>query len=341
MAQAATTPYSVVYSSDNPIPEIAKNVRPAVVQVINIIETWNPKDGPISEDQAFGSGVYFDARGYVVTNYHVVEGADLIDVKLLNGERLPASLVGYDDGTDIAVLKVEGEIDAAPVPFGDSDQLAIGDLAIAIGNPGADAVLFGTVTAGIISGINRADIDAGNFTRSVSVIQTDAAINTGNSGGALLNAKGELIGIPTLKIMYDSTTVFEGLGFAIPINTIKPLIAQLIDTGRVVRPRMGIVVEDFDGPEEPLAKYPPIGARIVSVEPGSPAEKSGVLRYDIVTRISGKRVRSIDDLTAEVDRHQAGDELTLEIYRAFDAITGEMLQRAETLTLMVRLELLD
>lgn len=341
VAQATSSPYSVVYSSDNPIPEIAKNVRPAVVQVINILEAWNPRDGRISEDQAFGSGVYFDARGYVITNFHVVEGADRIDVKLLDGDRLPAVLVGYDDGTDIAVLQVEGEIDATPVPFGDSDQLAIGDLAITIGNPGADAVLFGTVTAGIISGINRADIDAGNFTRSVAVIQTDAAINTGNSGGALLNARGELIGIPTLKIMYDSTTVFEGLGFAIPINTIKPLITQLIDTGRVVRPRMGIVVEDFDGPEEPLSKYPPIGARIVSVEPGSPAELGGVLRYDIVTRINDKRVRSINDVTAEVDRHQAGDELTLEIYRAFDPITGEMLQRAETLTITVWLELLD
>ena len=341
VAQAASTPYSVVYSSENPIPEIAKNVRPAVVQVINILESWNPKDGPLSEDQAYGSGVYFDARGYVITNFHVVEGADLIDVKLLSGDRLAATLVGYDDGTDIAVLKVEDRIDAAPVPFGDSDQLAIGDLAVAIGNPGADAVLFGTVTAGIISGINRADIDAGNFTRSVPVIQTDAAINTGNSGGALLNAKGELIGIPTLKIMYDSTTVFEGLGFAIPINTIKPLIAQLIDTGRVVRPRMGIVVEDFDGPDEPLSKFPPIGARIVSVEPGSPADKGGVLRYDIVTRVNDKRVKSINDVTAEVDRHQEGDEVTLEIYRAFDPVTGEMRSKAETLTLVIRLELID
>jgi serine protease Do len=342
VAQAAAgTPYSVVYSSENPIPEIAKNVRPAVVQVINVAESWSQKDGAASEDQAYGSGVYFDARGYVVTNYHVVDGADLIDVKLLNGDRLPATLVGYDDGTDIAVLKVDGKIDAAPVPFGDSDQLQIGDLAIAIGNPGSDTVLFGTVTAGIISALNRADIDAGNFTRSVSVIQTDAAINTGNSGGALLNAKGELIGIPTLKIMYDTTTVFEGLGFAVPVNTIKPLIEQIISTGKVVRPRMGVTVQDFDGPDEALPKYPPAGAQVMNVEPGSPADKAGLKMYDIITAINGVRIKTVDALTGEIDKHQAGESMTLDVYRAYNPDTGELNKKAETLEIKVLLEMIQ
>ena len=341
-ASSAGAPYSVIYSSDNPIPEIATNVRPAVVQVINVLQSWSPQDGSRSEDQAYGSGVYFDEAGYIVTNYHVVDGADLLDIKLLSGERIPAKLVGYDDGTDLAVLKIDQKIDAKPVPFGDSDQLVIGELAIAIGNPGAtDSVLFGTVTAGIISALNRADLDAGNFTRSVSVIQTDAAINTGNSGGALLNAKGELIGIPTLKIMYDSTTVFEGLGFAVPINTVKPLIRQIIETGHVVRPRLGVTVQDFDGPDEPLPKFPPAGVQVMNVEPGSPADRAGVKAYDIVTTINGLRVRTINELTGEIDRHQAGDSMTLEVYRAFNPNTGEMTSKTETLTLTVLLELLN
>ncbi len=343
VAQAASggTPYSVVYSSENPIPEIAKKVRPAVVQVINVVQSWNVKDGAASEDQAYGSGVYFDERGYVVTNYHVVDGADLVDVRLLNGDRMPATLVGYDDGTDIAVLKVDGKIDAAPVPFGDSDQLQIGDLAIAIGNPGSDTVLFGTVTAGIISALNRADIDAGNFSRSVSVIQTDAAINTGNSGGALLNAKGELIGIPTLKIMYDTTTVFEGLGFAVPVNTIRPLIDQIIATGRVVRPRMGVTVQDFDGPDEALPKYPSAGAQVMNVEPGSPADKAGLKMYDIITAINDIRIKSVDALTGEIDKHKAGESMTLSVYRAYDPDTGELEKRAESLQLSVILEMIE
>ncbi len=342
-AQAASgTPHSAIYSSENPIPAIAERVRPAVVQVINVVQSWSQRDGAMSEDQAFGSGVYFDERGYIITNYHVVEGADLIDVKLLGGERIPAALVGYDDGTDIAVLKVEDAIDATPVPFGDSDAIQIGELAIAIGNPGAtDSVLFGTVTAGIISAVNRVDIDAGNFTRSVPVIQTDAAINTGNSGGALLNARGELIGIPTLKIMYDTTTVFEGLGFAVPSNTVEPLIRQIIETGRVVRPRMGVVVQDFDGPDEPLSRFPPAGAQVVSLEPGGPADRAGVRLYDIVTGVNGLRVKTINQLTGEIDRHQAGDQVTLDVYRAYDPDTGEMLRQPESLTVTVRLELID
>jgi serine protease Do len=343
VAQAtAKTPYSVVYSSENPIPQIAADVRPAVVQVINIIKTWYPDAGVRTEDQAFGSGVYFDERGYVVTNYHVIEGADMVDVMLLDGSRLPAQLVGYDDGTDIAVLKVEEKIDARPVPLGDSDTLQIGELAIAIGNPGAtDSVLFGTVTAGIISALDRQDVDAGNFTRGISVIQTDAAINTGNSGGALLNAKGELIGIPTLKIMYDSATVYEGLGFAVPINTIRPLLAQIIQTGKVSRPRMGVTVTDFDGPDEALPKHPPAGVQVMEVEMQGPAGRAGVLRYDIITSINGMRVTRYTQLTGEIDSHQAGDIMALEIYRAYDPLTGTLLIAPQTLSVEVALEIAD
>lgn len=340
--QSAVTPYSAVYSADNPIPQIAANVRPAVVQVINVAQTWNRQTGEKAVDQAYGSGVYIDERGYIVTNYHVVENADQVEVMTLSGERIPAQLVGTDDGTDLAVVKIEKKLDAQPVPLGDSDQLQIGELAIAIGNPGAsESILFGTVTAGIISALDREDVNANNFTRRVSVIQTDAAINSGNSGGALLNARGELIGIPTLKIMYGLGTVYEGLGFAVPINTAKPIIDQLIASGKVARPRLGVTVANFDGPDEPLKNYPPAGVQILGVEVDGPAQKAGVQMYDIVTAIDGLRVKSYSELTQEVDNHDAGEKVKLSIYRCYNPTNGAPLDQAEELELEVALEVVE
>ncbi len=334
-------PYAAIYGAENPIPTIAQRVRPAVVQVINIAQSWSQLEGPRSEDAAYGSGVYIDARGYIVTNYHVVQGADLIDVETLAGERVRCTLVGADDGTDLAVLLAEKPLDAEPVPMGDSDQLQIGELAIAIGNPGgSEAVLFGTVTAGIISALDRENVDSGHFTRRVSVIQTDAAINNGNSGGALLNAKGELIGIPTLKYMYDYDTVFEGLGFAVPISVARPVIEQLIANGKVVRPRLGIVVETLEGPNEPLPKYPPAGARVMTVEPAGAAGVAGVKVYDVITAVDGVRVKGSGELIGEVDRHEAGETVRLSVYRCY-AEDMTLLADPVTLELDVELRLLD
>ena len=346
-AAEETVGYDAVYSSDNPVPEIAANVRPNVVQVITRGKTWDAQTRETQEeDIGSGSGTYIrtaDEGGYIHTNNPVVEQGDSYKIKWLDGTEMDAELVGADNGTDIAVLRFKDPAPegASPVVMGDSDALQIGELAIVIGNPGAgDNVLFGTVTAGIISGLERSDISAGNFTRSVSVIQTDAAINSGNSGGALLNAKGELVGIPTLKMSYSSSSVYEGLGFCVPINTVKDLIDELITTGKVTRPMLGVGVADFDGPDEPMKNYPPCGVIVRQVTDGSSAQEQGVQVGDIITEINGVRVTSYAELTAEIANCKVGDVVTLKVYRYYDE-NGNALSKYEEHTFEVELRALE
>ena len=349
-AADATVGYEAVYSSDNPIPEIAANVRPSVVQVITSAATWDQRSREVStEEIGYGSGTYFRALdegegGYILTNNHVVDEGETYQIEWLDGTIMDATLVGADEGTDIAVLQFnepapEG---ATPVPLGDSDALQIGELAIVIGNPGSGTeVLFGTVTAGIISGLEREGVTAqGSFNRPVSTIQVDAAINTGNSGGALLNAQGELVGIPTLKMTASYTTIYEGLGFCIPINTAKDIIDQLIENGEVVRPRLGVTVVAQDGPDEPMRNYPPAGVRIENVEEGSPADEAGLQTYDIITEINGVRVYTNDDLIAQIDQYAAGDTVELTICRYYSE-NGTRLAQYEVFTANVELEIID
>lgn len=340
--------YDAVYFSDNPIPEIAANVRPSVVQVIESAQTWTSGAGGTSEQEiGYGSGTYIrDAEdgngGYILTNYHVVQDGDSYKIVWLDGTEMSCDLVGYDNGTDIAVLRFTENAPkgAMPIALGDSDSLQIGELAIVIGNPGAaEYVLYGTVTSGIISGLERKEISAGNFTRSVSVIQTDAAINAGNSGGALLNSNGELVGIPTLKLSYSDSSVYEGLGFCVPINSVKELIDEIITTGKVSRPMLGVGVADFEGPDEPTRNYPPAGAIVKQVTAGSSAEEQGILPYDIITEINGTRVTSYADLTAAIDTLKAGDVAELTVYRYYDQ-NGNMLEKYEKLSFSVELRLL-
>jgi serine protease Do len=340
--------YDAVYSTDNPIPEIAANVRPSVVQVIESAQTWAPGTSGTSEQEiGYGSGTYIRAAsgekgGYILTNYHVVEEGDSYKIVWLDGTEMNCELTGYDNGTDIAILRFRDDAptDATPVTMGDSDSLQIGELVIAIGNPGAaDYVLYGTVTSGIVSGLAREEISAGNFTRSVSVIQTDAAINSGNSGGALLNSKGELVGIPTLKISYSDTSVYEGLGFCVPINTVKSLIDEIITTGKVSRPMLGVGVADFDGPDDPTRNYPPAGVIVKQVTEGSSAQEQGILPYDIITEINGTRIKSYAELTAVLDTLKAGDVAQLKAYRYYDQ-NGNMLEKYEEMTFNVELRLL-
>ncbi len=346
----ATVGYEAVYSSDNPVPEIAANVRPSVVQVITSAATWDQRTREVStEEIGYGSGTYFRALdegegGYILTNNHVVDEGETYEIQWLDGTIMDATLVGADDGTDIAVLQFnepapEG---ATPVPLGDSDALQIGELAIVIGNPGSgEEVLFGTVTAGIISGLEREGVSAqGSFNRPVSTIQVDAAINTGNSGGALLNAQGELVGIPTLKMTASYTTIYEGLGFCIPINTAKDIIEQLIENGEVVRPRLGVTVVAQDGPDEPMRNFPPAGVRIENVEEGTPADEAGLQRYDIITEINGVRVYTNDDLIGQIDQYSEGDTVELTICRYYSE-SGTPLAQYEVFTAEVELKIID
>ena len=346
----ATVGYDAVYSSDNPVPEIAANVRPSVVQVITSAATWDQRTREVStEEIGYGSGTYFRALdegegGYILTNNHVVDEGETYQIEWLDGTIMDATLVGADEGTDIAVLQFnepapEG---ATPVPLGDSDALQIGELAIVIGNPGSGTeVLFGTVTAGIISGLEREGVTAqGSFNRPVSTIQVDAALHTGHAGGALLNAQGELVGIPTLKMTASYTTIYEGLGFCIPINTAKDIIEQLIENGEVVRPRLGVTVVAQDGPDEPMRNYPPAGVRIENVEEGSPADEAGLQTYDIITEINGVRVYTNDDLIAQIDQYAAGDTVELTICRYYSE-NGTRLAQYEVFTANVELEIID
>ncbi len=202
-------------------------------------------------------------------------------------------------------------------------------------------MLFGTVTAGIISGLEREGVTAqGSFTRPVSTIQVDAAINTGNSGGALLNAQGELVGIPTIKMTASYTTIYEGLGFCIPINTAKDIIDQLIENGEVVRPRLGVTVTTVDGPDEPMRNYAPAGVQVVTVEEGSPAEAAGLQAYDIITEINGERIYSNDELIAVIDQFSAGDTVELTVCRYYNE-NGTALAEYEELTVEVELQIID
>lgn len=339
--------YDIVYSSNNPIPEIAERVRPAIVQLNTKQESWDPMTRVAKVEEVGGGSACYIRRiegeapgGYMLTNYHVVKDADAYTAVWLDGTQTDLELVGYDDGSDIAVLKFSGEApgDAQPIPMGDSDTLRIGELAIIIGNPGTmDEVFFGSVTAGIISGLEREGVNADNFSHSITTIQTDAPINGGNSGGALLNAKGEMVGIPTLKYM----TIYEGMTFCIPISVVKGFIDQIIDNGSVVRPRMGVTVTSIDGPEEAMRRYPPCGAQIYTVEPGTPADKAGLMEKDVITMANGARIKSSQDMVAAVDRCGEGQPMELTVYRYKYDADGNITGGYEELHVTLQLQIID
>ena len=339
--------YDIIYSSNNPIPEIAERVRPAIVQLNTKQESWDPETRVAKVEEVGGGSACYIRRiegdvpgGYMLTNYHVVKDADAYTALWLDGTQTDLELVGYDDGSDIAVLKFSGEApgDAQPIPMGDSDALRIGELAIIIGNPGTmNEVFFGSVTAGIISGLEREGVNADNFSHSITTIQTDAPINGGNSGGALLNAKGELVGIPTLKYM----TIYEGMTFCIPISVVKGFIDQIIDNGSVVRPRMGVTVTSIDGPEEAMRRFPPCGAQVYSVEPGTPADKAGLMEKDVITMANGARIKSSQDMVAAVDRCGEGQPMELTIYRYKYDADGNVKGGYEELHVTLQLQIID
>ena len=342
--------YDVIYTSANPVPDICERVRPSIVQINTKVEVWDPNTR-VSDvyDEGGGSATYFRDKadgtgGYLLTNYHVVKDCDIYEAIWLDGTAMDCELIGYDNGSDIAVLAFEGPAPggAQPVPMGDSDALRVGELAIIIGNPGDyESVYFGSVTAGIISGLEREDVNAGNFSHSITTIQTDAPINGGNSGGALLNAKGELVGIPTLKMSVGYSTVYEGMSFCIPISVVKDYIDQIIDNGNVVRPRMGVTVMTIDGPDEAMRRYPPCGAEVYSVEAGTPADRAGLQEKDIITEANGVRITSSQDLVRAVDKCGEGEQMELTVYRYNYDLEGNLTGGFEELHLTLELQIID
>src|SRR3954452_8990394 len=267
-----------------------------------------PDEPPPRQALAAGSGVIVDARqGLVITNYHVAENARRITVTLKDRRELQAELVGRDPGTDLALLRVRSQ-NLTELPFGDSDQLKVGDLVLAIGNP------FGlgqTVTSGIVSALGRSGITRGRYEDS---IQTDAPINPGNSGGALVNTKGELIGINTAIIAPGGGNV--GIGFAVPSNIVRAVMDQLLRYGEVRRGTVGLLTQDLTSELAPTLKASgEQGVVIAQVEPGSTAEGAGLRAGDLILAVAGVPVRSAADFRNRVGLTEPGRELEITYLR--------------------------
>ena len=266
-----------------------------------------------SSGTSSGTGIIMSSDGYVITNHHVITGALVISVLTNDNQEFEAALVGSDEMSDLAVLKIDARgLQAAE--FGDSSKLRVGDSVVAIGDP-LGVQLRGTMTNGIISAINR-DLTVGD--RTMTLIQTNAALNNGNSGGPLLNCYGQVIGINTVKMSsyYSASATVEGLGFAIPISVAKPIIDELIENGYVAgRPAIGISGDSLPSYYRTYYRLPD-GVYVTSVNEGSDAKAKGIREGDIVTAINGEKICSIDELNTVKNQYAAGDEVTLTIYRS-------------------------
>lgn len=279
-----------------------------------------------SQEAGSGSGIIYKKAGdkaYVVTNYHVIEGANALEVTLSNGKKLSAKLVGGDKYTDLAVLQIDGSNVTTVAQFGDSDALKLGESVIAIGNPLGEE-FAGSVTEGIVSGLNRTvpvDIDEdGTEDWQEEVIQTDAAINPGNSGGALINISGQVVGINSMKISNESV---EGIGFSIPINSAKPVIHQLETKGKITRPAMGVGIVNVSDisayQQQETLKLPTnvtTGVVIGSIENGSPADKAGLKEFDVIYKLDDQKINNTVELRKYLYEHkQPGDKVKVSVYR--------------------------
>jgi serine protease Do len=313
------------------ISKVAEEAKPAVMGVVNY---QNAGDGFFQQAQqpqaaGVGTGTLFSKDqnfGYVVTNNHVVEGADKVEVVLDSGQHVQASVVGADPFTDLAVLKipVKAVANVNPLPFGNSDSLEAGEPAIAIGTPeGLD--FADTVTSGIISAPKRLmpieDPQTGQVLDSQVVIQTDAAINPGNSGGPLLNISGQVIGINSSKIAAQGV---EGMGFAIPSNEVRNIAEQIIQTGHAVHPSLGIEGYSLDTlPQEFWPDVPVNYGVWVRTVSSDAARAAGLRRGDVIVAVDGHQVNGIADLRTYLFQKHVGDKVNLKIYRGQ---TTEMLQ---------------
>ncbi|MDQ0229657.1 S1C family serine protease [Metabacillus malikii] len=321
----------------NSIADIVDSLSPAIVGITNI-QTQNSKDifGNFSQrsnsesvESGTGSGVIFKKEGdagYVITNNHVIEGAESIQVTLFSGDKVDAELVGTDALTDIAVLKIDAKHVSVVADIGDSDNLRTGENVIAIGNPLGEE-FSRTVTQGIISGVDRTiDVTTSEGDWALTVLQTDAAINPGNSGGPLINMKGEVIGINSLKI---SESGVEGLGFAIPSNEVIPIVDELMKGGKIQRPFIGVgLVEMSEVPAYYLQQNMKLpedvkeGVIVGSVSQNSPAMDAGLQQQDVIVAMNGEEISSATSLRKYLyTKTKIGEEVQLTIYRNGEKMT--------------------
>lgn len=293
--------------------DIYKKVNPSVVSVISTT----------SEGTGSGSGVIMSKDGYIITNNHVVDGAQSVSVQLSDGTSLDAEIIGTDEQTDLAVIKVTPTSDLTAAEFGDSDELEPGEYAYAIGSPGG-VQFANTITGGRISAINR-DLTVND--RVMTLIQTDASINNGNSGGALINKYGQVVGITSAKLSgnaFGSATV-EGMGFAIPINTAKDIVDELIQNGYVSgRPSIGITGQNVESADGKVS-----GVQVYSIDSRAKAAGEGLQVGDVITAVDGTPTPDMDKVNELKQDKKAGDKLTLSVYRIS---TGKTLNITITLT---------
>ena len=293
--------------------DIYKKVNPSVVSVISTT----------AEGTGSGSGVIMSKDGYIITNNHVVDGAHSVSVQLSDGTSLDAEIIGTDEQTDLAVIKVTPTSDLTAAEFGDSDELEPGEYAYAIGSPGG-VQFANTITGGRISAINR-DLTVND--RVMTLIQTDASINNGNSGGALINKYGQVVGITSAKLSgnaFGSATV-EGMGFAIPINTAKDIVDELIQNGYVSgRPSIGITGQNVESADGKVS-----GVQVYSIDSRAKAASEGLQVGDVITAVDGTPTPDMDKVNELKQDKKAGDKLTLSVYRIS---TGKTLNITITLT---------
>ena len=266
---------------------------------------------------AAGSGFILTQDGYILTNYHVVESSDSIKVTTYDGTSYDAQLIGYDESNDIAVLKVDAN-DLTPVVLGDSDSVSVGDSVVAIGNPLGELTF--SLTAGAISALDRpVTLSSGT---TMNLMQTDCAINSGNSGGALFNMYGEVIGITNAKYSSSSSSSeasIDNIGFAIPINQVRSIVESIIQNGYIIKPYIGVSVSDVSSESQSYGL--PQGAAVRSVVENSPAAEAGLQENDIITAANGEAITGSNDLVKLVKAASAGDTLELTVYRQGQTVT--------------------
>ena len=308
--QSITSKYEIT-ETDSPVVAIAAKVSPSVVG-IKVTYSYEIFRGYSTETEGEGSGIIYSEDGYIVTNYHVIQEAidsekAKVEVALEGSEEwIEAKIVGHDEITDLAVIKIEKK-GLIPAEFGTSKDLKVGDIAVAIGNP-LGQEFAGTVTSGIVSALNRTITTDG---RTYELIQTDAAINSGNSGGALANSKGQVIGINTVKIV---ATGVEGIGFAIPSDEAVPIIKELIKNKKISRPSIGIGGINVT---ESIAKAynMHVGIYVSEVMKESPAEKAGFKSGDIIIKAEGKDIKTMDELNNIKYKYKVGDKFKMTVLR--------------------------
>ncbi|MDW8799791.1 trypsin-like peptidase domain-containing protein [Clostridium sp. A1-XYC3] len=286
------------------VSEIAKKVGPAVVGVSTKSQSDPDYFGFSQSQEGLGSGIIINEEGYILTNYHVIEGANKVSIIFNNKKEVQAKIINYDADLDLAIVKVTENVKMPAVAeLGNSKDMQVGDPVVAIGNP-LGKELLGSVTTGVISAANR-EIKVGNVTQTL--IQTDAAINPGNSGGALVNSYGQVIGVNSAKMGGDGV---EGLGFSIPIDIVKPKISTLL------KPILKIGIAGRDITSDMAKRYNmPEGVYVAQVEEFSPAEKSGLKTGDIILKFDGKSVKSINDINKIKGEHKSGDQIQIDVYR--------------------------